>query len=163
MALPRVKSDLVGNFLCLARFSAPGSNGVPSWAIRQTKLSLRIMSRSRMCTMVRLRSCVSIPLVSKRMGSPSLVLSSSVGGDNSCVSGGDGGCGELLDTGGGLGESREVEGFGSGVNRDSSVESEARNVSNVRCWSGPQWNSVSFFNKEARGLDICENLSINLR
>ena len=74
--------------------------------------------------MVRLRSCVSIPLVSKRMGSSSLVLSSSVGGDNSCVSGGDGGCGELLDTGGELGESREVEGYGSGVNRDSSVESE---------------------------------------
>ena len=42
------------------------------------------------------------------MGSSSLVVSSSVGGDNSCVLGGNNGCGELSVTGEGLGGSREV-------------------------------------------------------
>ena len=77
-----------------------------------------------MCTMVRHRSCVSIPLVSNKMGSSSLVLSPSVGGESSGVSGGDNDCGKSLDAGEGLGRSREVDGFGSGVNKNSSVESE---------------------------------------
>ena len=51
----------------------------------------------------------------------------------------------------------------SGYWRTGSEQSASRNVSNARCWFGLQWNSVSFFNKDARGLDICENLSINLR
>ena len=63
LALPRVRSNPVGNFPCLARSSAPGSTGVPSWATRQTRLSFRNTRRSRTCTIVRRLSCVSIPLV----------------------------------------------------------------------------------------------------